>query len=60
MLSSSLHQFLSKGSEGMHLTLSKTEDQGAAVSSQPNADGDVPPRVVRSARHQWFLMLDFR
>lgn len=55
---SSTHQFLSKGSAANEVTLSKTEDQGAAITYPEELEE--PFRPPTSTRQQWFLHLDYK
>ena len=52
-------QFLSKGSAGSELKLSKTEEQGSAVTPGMEEEEETGRQLPRG-RLQWFLMLDYR
>ncbi len=51
-------QFLSKGSGVDDVTLSKTEDQGAAASATQEDEHEV--QQILTPRQQWFLYFDYK
>jgi hypothetical protein len=53
-------QCLSKGSAGSGLKLSKTEEQGSAVTPGVEEEEEETGRQLPRGRLQWFLMLDYR
>jgi sodium/hydrogen exchanger 8 len=55
-----LLKFLSKGSAVDEVTLSKTEDQGAAVTYPEELEEQIAPNPPVSSRRQWFLYLDYK
>ena len=52
-------QILSKSSAGSDLKLSKTEEQGSAVTPGVEEEEETGRQLPRG-RLQWFLMLDYR
>ena len=42
------------------VTLSKTEDQGAAVTYPEELDDQLTSQAPASSRQQWFLYLDYK
>jgi sodium/hydrogen exchanger 8 len=54
-----LLKFLSKGSAVDEVTLSKTEDQGAAITYPEELEEQLSSHPPASIRHQWFLYLDY-
>ena len=42
------------------MTLSKTEDQGAAITYPEELEEQLSIQPPASSRHQWFLYLDYK
>ena len=53
-------QFLSKGSAANEVTLSKTEEQGVAITYPEELEEQLSFHPPASSRHQWFLYLDYK
>jgi sodium/hydrogen exchanger 8 len=55
-----LLKFLSKGSAANEVTLSKTEEQGVAITYPEELEEQLSFHPPASSRHQWFLYLDYK